>query len=240
MALAVQLQRRTPLRALPAALAVAAAAAACACVLSPLSFVAVPPQGRGPQRPAASRTGLRAKGSDNFFDSLVQLTEQMGEAMEDAKEMFGQGSNNELESMEISSLGMGADGTSRSGIMQTMQMRASAGSENKLARQVNKFVAAARSSDQVTTATATQNKEDPCDFMLLLRYPSMEAMKKHQESEGFKDLLERMEPQLAKPIGLYLMDEQNGQLGMPRHPFGPGGEGGRDDAIYSSRNSVAR
>lgn len=237
MALAVQLQRRSPLRAIPAALAVAAAAAACACMLSPLSFVTFPPQG---QRLAPSRTGLRAKGSDNFFDSLLQLTEQVGEAMEDAQEMFGQGSNGELESMEISSLGMGADGTSASGIMQTMQMRASAGSEKKLARQVNKFVTAARSNNMVTTATAAQSKEDPCDFMLLLRYPSMDAMKKHQESAGFKDLLERMEPQLAKPIGLYLMDEQNGQLGMPRHPFGPGGEGGRDDAIYSSRNSVAR
>jgi quinol monooxygenase YgiN len=235
--MAPTVQRRTPLRALPAAVLATAAAAACACLLSPQLFVTFRPR---QQRLAASRAGLRA-GSENPWDSLIQLTETMGEAMEDAQEMFGgQGGKGQLESMEFSSLGMGADGNSVSGIMQTMQLRASAGSEKKLARQVNKFIAAARTDKMVTTATAQQNAEDPCDFMLLLRYPSMPAMKAHQESAGFKDILGKMEPQLAKPIGLYLMDEQNGILGMPRHPFGPGGEGGRDDAIYSSRNSVAR
>ncbi|CAN0015121.1 unnamed protein product [Choristocarpus tenellus] len=35
-------------------------------------------------------------------------------------------------------------------------------------------------------------------------------------------------------MGLYLVNERAGKLGEPVHPFGPGGEGGRDDSIYSS------
>lgn len=37
-----------------------------------------------------------------------------------------------------------------------------------------------------------------------------------------------------EPMGLYMVNERSGKLGEPVHPFGPGGEGGRDDAIYSS------
>lgn len=39
---------------------------------------------------------------------------------------------------------------------------------------------------------------------------------------------------MAEPMGLYMVNERSGKLGEPVHPFGPGGEGGRDDAIYSS------
>lgn len=39
---------------------------------------------------------------------------------------------------------------------------------------------------------------------------------------------------IAQPMGLYMVNERSGKLGEPVHPFGPGGEGGRDDAIYSS------
>lgn len=39
---------------------------------------------------------------------------------------------------------------------------------------------------------------------------------------------------VVEPMGLYLVNERSGKLGEPVHPFGPGGEGGRDDAVYSS------
>lgn len=39
---------------------------------------------------------------------------------------------------------------------------------------------------------------------------------------------------MSEPMGLYMVNERSGKLGEPVHPFGPGGEGGRDDAIYSS------
>mmetsp|Transcript_585 Transcript_585/g.1384 ORF Transcript_585/g.1384 Transcript_585/m.1384 type:complete len:235 (+) Transcript_585:74-778(+) len=199
------------------------------------------PGGQDPARlPRAPRIAASASGGASFFDTLLQLPDIVTEAVEDAQDLFGQGSSSGMEPMEVSSLGMAEDGVSRSGLLQTMSLRAAVGSERRLARQVAKLIASARADPLLMTATASQNKEDPCDFIVFLRYRDMAKMSKHQSSRGFKDLLEAMEPQLERGIGLYLTDESMGQIGMARHPFGPGGEGGRDDAIYSSRSEGGR
>merc|ERR1719343_1342454 len=199
----------------------------------PATFVprsGVPGAGRRLHRPPTV-----AAAGNGMLDGFTQLTDFVTEAVEEAQDLFGQGSNSALAPMEVSSLGMAEDGLSRSGLLQTMSLRAAAGSESRLARQVGKLVAAARTDPLVTTATASQNKEDPCDFVVLLRYANMAKMATHQKGRSFKDTMEAMQPQLEQPIGLYLIDENLGEVGMARHPFGPGGEGGRDDAIYSSR-----
>lgn len=59
-------------------------------------------------------------------------------------------------------------------------------------------------------------------------------MRRHHTSDAFLELVEGCRPFLATSIAIYLVDQNHGKLGNPRHPFGPGGEGGRDDAIYSS------
>lgn len=159
------------------------------------------------------------------------------EAVEEAQDLFA---TSGLEQMQISTLGMAQDGYTPNGLVETLTIRAAPGSERRLARQVGKLVTSARADPSVLTAAATQNGEDPCDFMVFLRYGSMGEMQKHQTGSTFKQLLEAMSPQLEKPIGLYLADEQEGHIGMARHPFGPGGEGGRDDAIYSSRKRAQR
>mmetsp|Transcript_1201 Transcript_1201/g.2647 ORF Transcript_1201/g.2647 Transcript_1201/m.2647 type:complete len:235 (-) Transcript_1201:201-905(-) len=176
----------------------------------------------------------RAAATANVLDTLIHLPDMLTDVVEDVQDMFGQGSTG-LPKMEVSTLSMAEDGLSPSAIMQTMSLRAAAGSERRLARQVSRLIDAARASGTVLTATATQSEEDPCDFMVLLRYKSMHHMHEHQVKGSFKEALEQMEPQLDRPIGLYLIDEHLGQTGMARYPFGPGGEGGRDDAIYSSR-----
>jgi len=195
-------------------------------------FVAGPP---ALARRAAAPRHLAARRAGSAFDTLVRLPELITEAVEDAQDMLGLGDGGKIAPMEMSTVGMAQDGVSSSAIMQTMTLRAEAGSEGRLARQINRFVAASRTDGLVMTASATQNQEDPCDFMVLLRYESMHTMRDHQTQASFKEMLDKMEPHLEKPIGLYLMDEQFGQAGMARYPFGPGGEGGRDDAIYSSR-----
>lgn len=43
---------------------------------------------------------------------------------------------------------------------------------------------------------------------------------------------------LSEPLGLYIANERRGRLSEPNYPFGPGGEGGRDDAIYSSPTNL--
>ncbi|CAE8589409.1 unnamed protein product [Polarella glacialis] len=184
--------------------------------------------------PPRSPSALGRNAAPSMLDGLLKLPDIFTEAFEEAQDMFGQGSG-ELESMEVSSLGMAQDGLPKNGLLQSMSIRAAAGSERRLARQVGKLVASAQADPAVLSASAIQNKEDPCDFVVFLRYSSMRQMETHQTGPSFKPLLEAMEQQLEQPIGLYLADEQLGHIGMARHPFGPGGEGGRDDAIYSSR-----
>ena len=75
-------------------------------------------------------------------------------------------------------------------------------------------------------------------FVLTIRFRSESSdgleMSKHHSSLPFLTLTERARDTLAKPARLYLTAQRDGMLHESRYPFGPGGEGGRDDAIYSS------
>lgn len=203
-------------------------------VLVPPTFVH-PRSGCGQLRAdRRSRQTVAVDRRSGFLDALLQLPDVVTDAVDDVQDMLGQGAKDPL-SMEVSSLSMTSDGVSKNGVLQTMSIRAADGAERRMARQVTHFVETAHKDRSVATVAANQSPEDPRDFMVLLRYPSTDKMMAHQASQSFKDSMEKLEPHLGRSIGLYLMDEQLGQLGMARHPFGPGGEGGRDDAIYSSR-----
>mmetsp|Transcript_4721 Transcript_4721/g.12160 ORF Transcript_4721/g.12160 Transcript_4721/m.12160 type:complete len:297 (-) Transcript_4721:915-1805(-) len=84
----------------------------------------------------------------------------------------------------------------------------------------------------------------PTVFTVLAKFASRDdvdvavALRDHQTSEAFLTLVEQARPFLAAPIAIYLVNQKEGQLGNARHPFGPGGEGGRDDAIYSSPSNL--
>lgn len=80
----------------------------------------------------------------------------------------------------------------------------------------------------------------PTKFALTTRFPTTRVddtayeMRRHQATDAFLALVEGTRPLLAAPMALYLVTQRDGQLTNARHPFGPGGEGGRDDAIFSS------
>jgi len=167
-------------------------------------------------------------------DSFAKAADEMKDFVDEA--LIDQGLVEVgLPEQGISSLSLAEDGLPANGILETMSIRALAGAEKRVAAKVSKLVEQADLEPLVMTATATQNKDDPRDLMVLLRYESMGNMHDHQVGVPFKNAVQAMEGELERPIGLYLVDEQGGELGMARHPFGPGGEGGRDDAIYSSR-----
>ncbi|CAB1118911.1 unnamed protein product [Ectocarpus sp. CCAP 1310/34] len=88
--------------------------------------------------------------------------------------------------------------------------------------------------DLVFTCTVNQDPEDRTAFFMLQRFPSPEAMSNYQNTDTFQSFTDGAEECIAEPMGLYMVNERSGKLGEPVHPFGPGGEGGRDDAIYSS------
>jgi len=196
--------------------------------------------------PASTRPVSRgiARHASSFpldLDDVFQLPDLLAKSVEEMKDYVGQVLIDqgivevEFPEKAISSLGMAEDGIPANGILETMSIRAISGAEKVMAAKVTKLVEQSDQDPLVMTATATQNKDDPNDFMVLIRYESMQHMQDHQTAEPFKKALQAMESQLDRPIGLYLVDEQGGEVGMARHPFGPGGEGGRDDAIYSSR-----
>eukprot|EP00403_Amphidinium_massartii_P009575 CAMPEP_0178420866 /NCGR_PEP_ID=MMETSP0689_2-20121128/26354_1 /TAXON_ID=160604 /ORGANISM="Amphidinium massartii, Strain CS-259" /LENGTH=230 /DNA_ID=CAMNT_0020042363 /DNA_START=131 /DNA_END=823 /DNA_ORIENTATION=+ len=195
------------------------------------NFAAASPQRMPPRRAGASATAMKAA---SLLDGFTQIAEDLQDTLEDS---FGSDGNTNavLPKMQVSTLDMAFAGMSRAALMETMNIRAQPGSERRVARRLARFVADAEEEGNAMTAVVTQSEEDPCDFMVILRYRDEQKMLQHQAHPSTKEHLEALEEHLERPIGLYLMDEQMGQLGMARHPFGPGGEGGRDDAIYSSR-----
>mmetsp|Transcript_41115 Transcript_41115/g.94581 ORF Transcript_41115/g.94581 Transcript_41115/m.94581 type:complete len:238 (-) Transcript_41115:89-802(-) len=178
-----------------------------------------------------NRVTSRAVG---LLDGVTRIAEDLQDTFEDS---FGNSEEKVLPQMQVSSLEMANGGISRGGLIETMSIQAKMGSERRVARRLARFAADAQESGATMSAVVTQSEEDQCQFTVLLRYRSEENLLDHQGSNGAKEILEQLEEYLDRPIGLYMMDEQMGQIGMARHPFGPGGEGGRDDAIYSSRKS---
>jgi len=207
-------------------------AALCGLVLSASAFV-------GKFSSVASPRQLRGARAGSSVLDFLKLPDTVTDAFDDVADMLGQGGTAELPAMEVSTFGMAEDGSSRNGLLQTMSIRSAAGSERKASKMVMKLVEGAKADPLVMTAVATQNPEDPCDFVVMMRYTSMDNMQTHQTGSGFEETMNNFEGLLEKPVGLFITDEYMGELGMARHPFGPGGEGGRDDAIYSSRSGKA-
>ncbi|CAK9077443.1 Hypothetical protein SCF082_LOCUS37153 [Durusdinium trenchii] len=217
------------------AAAMARSRAACvlliALSLASLSFV----PGRDAELPTRSKPRKRKRvalrGVNEVLEKLQQLPSMFQAASSALPEFF---STSPEPLSEVSSFQMRADGLSRNGLIQSFTFRAAAGREERLLQQLGRLRASAKTQPGVLSAWLSQSTEDPRDMMFFLRYEAMESLVRHQD-QGFKGLLSAMEENLQEPIGLYLADEQLGQIGQARHPLGPGGEGGRDDAIYSSR-----
>jgi len=63
-------------------------------------------------------------------------------------------------------------------------------------------------------------------------------MRVFQNTREFRLFARKTEALLTGPMGMYCVNERNGVMGVPVNPFGPGGEGGREDAIYSSPTNL--
>eukprot|EP00913_Durusdinium_trenchii_P035909 g33601.t1 len=189
--------------------------------LASLSFV----PGRDAELPTRSKPRKRKRvalrGVNEVLEKLQQLPSMFQAASSALPEFF---STSPEPLSEVSSFQMRADGLSRTDM----------NGRERLLQQLGRLRASAKTQPGVLSAWLSQSTEDPRDMMFFLRYEAMESLVRHQD-QGFKGLLSAMEENLQEPIGLYLADEQLGQIGQARHPLGPGGEGGRDDAIYSSR-----
>ncbi|KAG5178278.1 hypothetical protein JKP88DRAFT_201766 [Tribonema minus] len=136
---------------------------------------------------------------------------------------------------QINSLEMDTT-NSPTGLMLSTSIRVKEGAEGPMRNLLEELSAEARGAHASTVATmaVNQDPEDRRAFFVLQRFPSMRAMSSFQTSAAFKSFTTASEALLEEPMGLYLVNERSGKMTEPVYPFGPGGEGGRDDAVYSS------
>ena len=88
--------------------------------------------------------------------------------------------------------------------------------------------------DMLLTFAINQDIQERNCFMMTQRFPDIKIMSAYQNLLPFKQFVTEAEDLLESPMGLYLVNERNGVMGNPVYTFGPMGEGGRDDSIYSS------
>jgi quinol monooxygenase YgiN len=84
----------------------------------------------------------------------------------------------------------------------------------------------------VLQCAVNQSPDDPTCFIVLERFQTQEAMTTHQKSSVYQKFIREAQPLLEKPFGVFLCKEREGKVSQGYYPFGPAGEGGRDDMIY--------
>lgn len=93
----------------------------------------------------------------------------------------------------------------------------------------------AREAEGILTHAVNEDPAQPENFIVLERFANERAMTTYQKSDAFQAFLRECQPLLAKPLGMHVCKEFKGQITAAHYPFGPPGEGGRDDMIYSAR-----
>lgn len=77
--------------------------------------------------------------------------------------------------------------------------------------------------------------QDPTDsayFQVIQRFPGPSGMVAHQSGTAYSAFVRAAQPLLAESLGVYLCKESDGKIGQALYPWGPKGEGGRDDMVY--------
>ncbi|KAG5180164.1 hypothetical protein JKP88DRAFT_279864 [Tribonema minus] len=185
----------------------------------------------GADVPAAFGAGL-ATGALELLRSLGYLSDE-----EKAEQQKNRNSDEERKlpplQMEISSLSFASSPT---GVMLSTSICAREGCELAMRTLLETLARETGSAqrDLVGTMAVNQDPGERRSFFMLQRFPSIQAMSRHQTSAPFKAFTDAAEALIEEPMGLYLVNERSGRMTEPVYPFGPGGEGGRDDAVFSS------
>lgn len=85
-----------------------------------------------------------------------------------------------------------------------------------------------------------QDPADPAYFQVIQRFPGPTGMVAHQSGAAYSAFVRAAQPLLAESLGVYLCKESGGKIGQALYPWGPKGEGGRDDMVVRARPPVPR
>lgn len=105
------------------------------------------------------------------------------------------------------------------------------GSERDMARLLSGLQGAA-DENGVLSRAVNEDPEEAGVFLVLEHFADQSAMTRYQRSDQYQAFVRDVQPLLEKPMGVYLCKERNGQITHGYYPFGPGGEGGRDDMVF--------
>ena len=111
----------------------------------------------------------------------------------------------------------------------------------KVARALERFAqedVTCGAGEDVWRVAVNQDAQDRRCFSMLQKFPSVDAMLRHHTGAAFVRLMDEVSPMLEEPVGFYAVGERNGVFHEQVYPYGPGGEGGRDDAIFSSPSNL--
>lgn len=100
-----------------------------------------------------------------------------------------------------------------------------------LLRELSRAALANSAESGVLQCAVNQCPDEPELFLVLERFVSRMAMDKHQKGPAYQKFVREAQPLLAEPFGVHICKEMGGRISQSYYPFGPGGEGGRDDMI---------
>lgn len=92
----------------------------------------------------------------------------------------------------------------------------------------------------VLNFVVNQDPTDPAYFQVIQRFPGPSGMVAHQSGAAYSAFVRAAQPLLAESLGVYLCKESDGKIGQALYPWGPKGEGGRDDMVVRVGRSVPR
>lgn len=137
----------------------------------------------------------------------------------------------------ISSQQLMADGTAPNAVILSADIHAKQGHGNDVHRHLRalKEEALAMDRKKVLSVYVSQDPEDTTRFLLTERFSSLRALKEYQATSIFNDFFETTKDLMERPVGLHIAHDREGKFSAGLYPYGPPGEGGRDDMSYAGR-----
>jgi quinol monooxygenase YgiN len=190
--------------------------------------VASPPR----RRPATSVSMLADKPAEKAPSSLDELVRNWFVSKTSRKPaQSSAGERTELMSSAISGPMSGPEDVHFLLSTTIVVKREAAVTMSRLLKDLTEYAEVHSEENGVLQFAANQSPEDPTCFMVVERFVNRASMIKYQKTSAYQQFIREAQPLLEKPFGLHLCKERAGKLSSGYYPFGPAGEGGRDDMI---------
>lgn len=162
---------------------------------------------------------------DQLFGAMFGLTKDR------SKDESSSASSNGVIKTPVSTLDM--DDTSRDfgawHIILNMTIVIRPENESEFVQLLRKLETFANEREEMLNFSINQNPEERNVFFVMERYRSKVDMMEYQKQDEYRLFMRNIQPFLKESIGIYICKEKDGKISHNYYPFGPAGEGGRDD-----------